>query len=94
MALLLCGFGGFIFSTIAKGLFRKKLNPLLKLWLAMVASFAISAALFAPKSPRDLVVYGLAGTGLAVVIHRGARLLQLGGDVAIRLVIYLRAPRR
>lgn len=76
MVLLLCGFSGFFVAEFAKRLFQ--VRRWLKLLLAFIGSFAISAVVV--KHTGDLVGYGFAGAGLAVIIHKFQRLASLGGD--------------
>lgn len=93
MSLLLCGFGGFLFSQLVKTLFRRTLASWLKLVLALVASLGIAAALYAPNHTTDLLIYGFAGGGLAVLIHRVARLASVTGDHQIVQVMQSRQRR-
>lgn len=94
MALLLCGFGGFLFPQLVKTLFRRPLVNWVKLILALLASMGIAAALYAPHHITDLLVYGFAGAGLAVLIHRIARLASVAGDHQITQIIQSGGRRR
>lgn len=93
MSLLLCGFGGFVFSYLVRVVLVRSLSSGPKLWLAVLGSFGVAAALYAPKHPIDLAVYGLAGAGLSVMIHRFAKLLRVAGDLCALWVVINR-PRR
>ena len=92
MALLLCGFAGFLFSQLVKTAFRKSLPGPLKLWMALGASVATAALLY-PHQRALLAAYGVAGGGLAVLVHRKARLASVAGDLCIRTILWLRARR-
>jgi len=88
MMFLLCGFGSFLVVQLIKiiwfplGLLSKNL----KTFLVLVASFGISAAL-SWHHVVELVVYALAGAGLAVLIHRVARLAHVAGDLVIQKIM-------
>jgi hypothetical protein len=93
MSLLLCGFGGFVFSYLVRLVLVRPGTAGLKLWLAVLGSFGVAAALYAPKHPIDLGVYGLAGAGLSILVHRFAKLLRAAGDVCALWVV-IKRPRR
>lgn len=47
--------------------------------LVLAFSLGISAA-FYYQHPRELVIYGFAGAGIAIVVHRVGRFLLYNGD--------------
>lgn len=81
MVFVLCAFGAFFVLQAFKdvSLLGLRMKNWHKLLTVLGASTAISAV-FNQGHPFKLVVYGLAGAGLAVVIHRLARLLTAAGD--------------
>lgn len=79
MALLLCGFAGFFGTQIIKVFSPVRLLDRTKLFFVVAISTGCSSALFTHK-PADLVIYGVAGAGLAVLVHKATRLLSLLGD--------------
>jgi len=84
MSLLLCAFGAFLVVQVIKALFWPKLlHARTKIFLAVAASYGIAAALFTHHTV-ELVVYGAAGAGLGLLIHRLFRLLMVLGDYTIR----------
>ena len=86
MTLLLCGLGAFFAAQAVKAAFINSLRPWIKLILAFAAAVGIAALLY-PHQRTYLIVYGVAGAGLAVLIHRVARLLSVAGDWCIREII-------
>jgi hypothetical protein len=89
MVLLLCGFGGFFVSQIVKTIAVRPPASIWKMTMALVGSFAVSAVFYYQK-PLDMAVYGLAGAGLAVLVHRTARLASVAGDWCIRDILVKR----
>jgi hypothetical protein len=90
MSLFLCALGAFFIVQGVKAVFVQPLTPWLKLILACAGAFGLSYLLF-PHQPRTLVLYGFAGSGLAVLVHRSGRLLSVAGDWLIREIIRKRA---
>lgn len=86
MTLLLCGLGAFFLAQAVKAMFLNPLRPWLKLLVAFVAAAGISALWFQDRTV-NLIIYSVAGAGLAVLIHRVARLLSVAGDWCIREII-------
>lgn len=91
MTLLLCGLAGFFITQAVKILYPLKLQPRAKMAWALLGSAGVSAALYTHKA-SDLVIYAVAGAGLAVLTHRFARLASVAGDWCIREIISKR-PR-
>lgn len=92
MALLLCGFSAFLVVQAIKALFLPTILPSrVKIFLVVTTSYGVSIGLF-PHRVVDLVIYGAAGAGLAMVIHRFARLTLVVGDWIIEEI--LRKKRR
>jgi hypothetical protein len=85
--LLLCGFGAFMAVQVIK-IFSLPtiLAAQLKMLLALAASYGIATGLFLHHT-AELVIYGAAGAGLAIVIHRLARLLSVTGDWIIKEIL-------
>jgi hypothetical protein len=85
MTLLLCGLAGFFASQLVKTVLLP-IRPVahwLKPILALGASLGV-AAVFYSNRVDYLVVYGVAGAGLAVIAHKIYRLFSIGGDVLVR----------
>lgn len=77
----LCGLGAYLVTQVVKTVSPWAVGSATKILVACVAAFGCAA--LQTHQPADLGIYGLAGAGLAVVIHRVARLLTLAGDWAI-----------
>lgn len=81
--LALCGAAGYFLALLGKAVgaetLNLKMNPLGKLALVITGSFGASSLLFR-RRPADAVVYGAAGSGLAVLVHRVNRTLLFQGD--------------
>ena len=83
MTLVLCGLGSFFTVQFLKILLLpSRLPSVAKMVLVVGVSIGISAGL-GTHNTADLVVYGIAGAGLAVIAHRLARLISVAGDGAI-----------
>jgi hypothetical protein len=84
---MLCAFGSFfVVQALKTVMIPKRLGGLAKLVLALLTSAGAAAALY-PHHYADLVLYGVAGAGLAVLIHRVARAVSVAGDWFIREIM-------
>lgn len=86
MVFVLCGFGGYFVAQMVKTIWPVVLNAKVKALFALLGSIGISAAIF-PHRVTDLVVYGVAGAGFSILVHRVARLASAAGDWYIRQII-------
>lgn len=77
----LCGLGAYLVTQVIKTVSPWPVGSATKILVACVAS--VGCAALQTHHALDLGIYGLGGAGLAVVIHRVARLLTLAGDWAI-----------
>jgi len=93
VTLLLCAFGAFFVVQFVKALLRVRLSPWQKLLGAAAAALG-GAALVQHRDIHALVLLGVGAAGLAILIHRGARLLSLLGDWTIRLILLSRTKVR
>jgi hypothetical protein len=94
--LLICGLSGFFIVELVKtyvptGRLRKR-PATWKIVLALLGSLAVSVIFF-PHRWQDALTYGVGGAGLAVMIHRVARLAWLAGDWVMASLLHTRRPR-
>lgn len=92
MNLLLCAFFGYFVAQAIKTLTLRKLPAWMKMFWAFVGSAGAAVLLYHNHHPYLLVVYGVAGAGLSIGLHRLFRFLQLIGDEKIAEI--LRGRRR
>jgi len=91
---LLCGFGAFAFSQAVKGLWLPRVFSMpVRLALVFIGAFGMSDLFFLPGHPRQLVIYGLGGIGLAMGIDGLVRVFSALGDWLIRDVVRSRGQR-
>lgn len=88
MILLLTGLAAFFVVQLVKFVVTPKLGgqgvgqAVTKMALAGAVAFG-TALLWLPEGRwKEAVVYGLAGAGLAVILHKGTRLISFLGDDA------------
>lgn len=93
MVLALCGFGAFFGVQLIKTALPNPMKSYWKIGLALVISYGISASLFT-HNPHQLAVYGVAGAGLALLIHRISRLASVAGDWYIHEILRNRPRSR
>lgn len=85
MSLIYCGLGAFFVTQYIRELTPHGMHSAVgNLAVAVLSSVLLSYGL---HRHFETVVLGLAGAGLAVLVHRFGRLLRALGDRAIREVI-------
>lgn len=89
--MLFCALAAFFTTQLCKSVWPRPITPLAKMLLTALAA-AGAAALQWPHSAPKIALYGLAGAGLAVIVHRAARALSAGGDWLIYDILH--RPRR
>lgn len=94
MTLLLCAFGAYLFVLFVRLIIPAgvPVASLFKLGLALVGSFGI-AWLLIPHHSHEMIAYGVAGAGLASLVHRLGRLAIVTGDLVILRVHRERSRR-
>ena len=86
MVLLLTGFAAFFSVQLIKVLVAPKLQgegigkAIVKMLLAGLTAFGAALLALPLGHWRTAVVYGLAGAGLALILHKAIRLLSSLGD--------------
>lgn len=92
MILFLCALAGFFVAQAVKDTLAYRVKNYTKLFLVLVGSTVVSSAFYSIHSPL-LEVYGVAGAGLAILVHRLVRLLGAVGDWFIINVMKERPKR-
>lgn len=90
MQIVYCALGAFVVVELIKAGTPTPPRPWVKLVLVLAGSLGVALLLLLPHHHRDvaaLAVLMLAGAGLAVAVHRLARLARVGGDWLIRDII-------
>jgi hypothetical protein len=85
VTLVFCGLAGFFLAQLVKTLSPGLVPQWFKMALALVGSAGVAALVF-HRGP-DLVIYAVAGAGLAVLAHKLYRLLSTAGDWLIQEII-------
>jgi len=85
----LCAFGAFFVTQFAKACWPTPFRPWAKLGLTVAAAVGGAAAV-QHTHPAVMVLLGVGSAGLAVVLHRGSRLLSVVGDWCIRMIMLSR----
>ena len=88
MALLYCGLGAFFVVELMKVSTRAVFPSPVKLVVALFASGGV-LSLLAHRYTHSTAGIGMAvaGAGLAVLVHRFARLVRVAGDRLIRAIL-------
>ncbi len=94
MTLLLCGLVGFTWAQIFKMAVGVKTgrSPWVKVGLAAMGSVAVAEWMFRHNT-QDIIIYSVAGLGLAMLIHKLYRFLMAGGDWFITDILSRRSRR-
>ena len=89
MVLLITAFSSFFAVQLIKFLVTPKLTgqgvwkPVVKMALAGAAAFGTALLVLPGGHTKEAVAYGLAGAGLAVVLHKVTRLISNVGDQSL-----------
>jgi hypothetical protein len=88
LTLLLCGLASFFVVQLVKVTFSLKSgrHQITKMVTALVVSAVIAYSNY-PHHPRNVAIYGLAGAGLAFVIHKVYRVAGVAGDWLIQEIL-------
>jgi hypothetical protein len=97
VTLLLCAFVGFVLAQYVKLLFHLKSgrNWWVKMGVALAGSAGAAALIFRHSGnlAQDIAVYGLAGAGLGMLVHKIYRAVSAKGDDLITDIISKRQRR-